>query len=265
MSQPLGGLTSALPQGSAPLSTPQEAEQSPGPGQMLHAPHVGYDRGTTHGSGAENGEPHVSIAPIGGRLVVFESHIEHEVLPTQRPRYAITAWFHCAPLGKKQECTGPPASDKEKPGPSLPFESGLKKATRDLARSNGIDASAAACGLVGTSVVIDVTAAGGGADTRAVLNTDCITTMTESDPSTALESKVQRSSKEPKAAITSTSHGRQDAPVTHGSTAAGAHTGQHGAAPYVSHANERIFVSIVAYRDPECAWTIHDLLTKVGW
>ncbi|KAK9916189.1 hypothetical protein WJX75_009844 [Coccomyxa subellipsoidea] len=39
------------------------------------------------------GEPAVVVAPIGGRLVVFESNTAHEVLPAQVPRYALTVWF----------------------------------------------------------------------------------------------------------------------------------------------------------------------------
>lgn len=34
------------------------------------------------------------VLPIGGRLVLFRSDVvEHEVLPTRRIRYALTAWF----------------------------------------------------------------------------------------------------------------------------------------------------------------------------
>ncbi len=35
----------------------------------------------------------VTVAPKGGRLVVFESYLEHEVLPTQNFRYSITGWL----------------------------------------------------------------------------------------------------------------------------------------------------------------------------
>ena len=31
-------------------------------------------------------EPALLVAPVGGRMLVFESQLEHEVLPTQRPR-----------------------------------------------------------------------------------------------------------------------------------------------------------------------------------
>ncbi len=40
------------------------------------------------------GETTLDIAPLGGRLVVFESRaIEHEVLVANHPRYSITGWL----------------------------------------------------------------------------------------------------------------------------------------------------------------------------
>jgi SM-20-related protein len=41
----------------------------------------------------------VDVAPILDRLLVFLSErVEHEVLPTQAPRRAITAWFRAHDL-----------------------------------------------------------------------------------------------------------------------------------------------------------------------
>ncbi|GAX76680.1 hypothetical protein CEUSTIGMA_g4126.t1 [Chlamydomonas eustigma] len=37
------------------------------------------------------------VPPIGGQLVLFESRIPHEVLPTFKPRYAVTTWFYKKP------------------------------------------------------------------------------------------------------------------------------------------------------------------------
>lgn len=40
-----------------------------------------------------NGEMVLDVAPLAGRLVVFLSGaIDHAVLPSQRPRVALTAW-----------------------------------------------------------------------------------------------------------------------------------------------------------------------------
>ena len=35
----------------------------------------------------------VEVAPLGGRLVVFDSYLWHEVLPPRKPRYACTLWL----------------------------------------------------------------------------------------------------------------------------------------------------------------------------
>lgn len=40
--------------------------------------------------GSENA---VVVEPIGGRLVIFESRLWHEVLPCKAERYSITGWF----------------------------------------------------------------------------------------------------------------------------------------------------------------------------
>jgi SM-20-related protein len=35
----------------------------------------------------------INIEPIAGRLVIFESHLEHEVLESKTDRYSITGWL----------------------------------------------------------------------------------------------------------------------------------------------------------------------------
>lgn len=40
----------------------------------------------------ENGTTQ-TIEPMGGRLVIFESYLEHEVLPTQTSRLSLTGWL----------------------------------------------------------------------------------------------------------------------------------------------------------------------------
>jgi SM-20-related protein len=39
------------------------------------------------------------VEPIGGRLVIFRSDLEHEVLPCHAPRYSITGWMRDKPIG----------------------------------------------------------------------------------------------------------------------------------------------------------------------
>ena len=42
-----------------------------------------------HGEGGS----FTDIAPLGGRLVLFDSFSEHEVLPARRARFALTFWI----------------------------------------------------------------------------------------------------------------------------------------------------------------------------
>ncbi|CAL1146137.1 unnamed protein product [Cladocopium goreaui] len=48
-----------------------------------------------HRGPVESHPPITEILPKGGRLVLFDSHsVEHEVVSTNRDRWALTAWFH---------------------------------------------------------------------------------------------------------------------------------------------------------------------------
>lgn len=59
-------------------------------------PNVGWNAGADGGSlrlYPDGGQAPVDVAPVGDRLVVFQSSLEHEVLVTHAPRCAFTAWF----------------------------------------------------------------------------------------------------------------------------------------------------------------------------
>ena len=51
-------------------------------------------QGPLLGAGYLSGEPAVVVAPLGGRLLMFDSHLDHEVLPAHHQRLSITAWFY---------------------------------------------------------------------------------------------------------------------------------------------------------------------------
>ncbi|KAK9819250.1 hypothetical protein WJX81_000875 [Elliptochloris bilobata] len=51
-----------------------------------------FGESALHGMGCEGGEATTLVPPVGGRLVIFDSRIEHEVLPARLCRYALTAW-----------------------------------------------------------------------------------------------------------------------------------------------------------------------------
>ncbi len=45
------------------------------------------------------GEGTIEVEPLAGRLLVFRSHLEHEVLPTQVDRFSFTGWLLDQELG----------------------------------------------------------------------------------------------------------------------------------------------------------------------
>ncbi|GFR46697.1 hypothetical protein Agub_g8316, partial [Astrephomene gubernaculifera] len=72
-----------------------------------HHPHPNHpNHPSLRGAGLAAGEPALLVAPVGGRLLLFESHLQHEVMPAYRHRYAVTAWFHC----RNPHAPTPPAS-----------------------------------------------------------------------------------------------------------------------------------------------------------
>ncbi|KAG2482984.1 hypothetical protein HYH03_018110 [Edaphochlamys debaryana] len=76
------------------LNTPEwDPERDGGCLALYNLPYTGR----LANAGLERCEPAAVVAPVGGRLVLFQSHLFHEVLPSHRHRYAITAWFHLRP------------------------------------------------------------------------------------------------------------------------------------------------------------------------
>jgi hypothetical protein len=51
-------------------------------------------------AGYLGGEPALVVSAVGGRLLVFDSRLQHEVLPAHRRRYSITAFFY---KGRQQQ------------------------------------------------------------------------------------------------------------------------------------------------------------------
>ncbi|KAF8072911.1 hypothetical protein HT031_000571 [Scenedesmus sp. PABB004] len=60
-----------------------------------HATH-GDSGGGGEPLGHLRGEPATLVAPLAGRVLVFEAGLQHEVLPAHRHRYSITAFFYAA-------------------------------------------------------------------------------------------------------------------------------------------------------------------------
>lgn len=143
------------------------------------------------------GEPALLVAPLAGRLLVFNSRLEHEVLPAYKHRYSISAFFYKGNPSAEIAATAPPEDSEAAvvvavQAHDLPADSGQEAASRN--------------------------------------------------PGEQLHSMPQ-----PKAAPTSS-------PVA----ATAAHQGSGNTACQLP----RIFVSIAAFRDEECQWTLRDLFLK---
>eukprot|EP00879_Flechtneria_rotunda_P018527 GHRR01019440.1.p1 GENE.GHRR01019440.1~~GHRR01019440.1.p1 ORF type:complete len:449 (+),score=168.94 GHRR01019440.1:347-1693(+) len=153
------------------------------------------------------GEPALVVSPIAGRLLVFDSRLNHEVLPAQKHRYAITAFFY----RQSHKLAEPPPA-------------------------------AAAVAAIVTSQVDNSTAA---------------------HPLQQLPALAQGTVQQQPANLAA-----QAMPVP--TLAAAADTTPTGGVTEQklyrcnpsSNCLPRIFVSIAAFRDPECQWTLRDLFVN---
>lgn len=129
--------------------------------------------------GYSAGEPALMVAPLAGRLLVFDSRLEHEVLPAYRHRFSVTAFFYRAKPGKAQY-PDPTSADENRAGV-------------------GDQSASVLCGQTSLPTALD----------------------TQQGPSLSTAVSGLSSSSLP-----------------------------------------RIFVSIAAFRDEECQWTLRDLFLK---
>jgi hypothetical protein len=148
------------------------------------------------------GEPALLVAPLAGRLLVFDARLPHEVLPAQRHRYSISAFFY-----KAQQHDTPTA------GPAV-----AQPAATDLADR----VQPAAVQLAGAEA-----------------------------PSSAASEQAQVEDCKDAAAP-------PPAAVQHGATSSSSSGGSEGTLL------PRIFVSIAAFRDEECQWTLRDLFLQAA-
>ncbi|GAQ88896.1 N-acetylglucosaminyltransferase family protein [Klebsormidium nitens] len=153
----------------------------------------------------------IDLPPMGGNVVLFESGMEHEVLPAHAKRFAVTAWFS---EGAKQDAS----------------ESG--------GGCSGQEAQAEGCSNTGRTEPTVPSKRG-----------DCLNGLgkgsREAGDNPALETTSQKTSTH----AVNTIHPSAPHPPLTGPS--------HSLSPA-----QRIFVSLVCYRDSECRWTVKDLFRK---
>jgi hypothetical protein len=151
------------------------------------------------------GEPALLVAPLAGRLLVFDARLPHEVLPAQRHRYSITAFFYKA----QQQDTPTAGSAVAQPATTA---EGMQPAAAQLA----------------------------GAEVPSKAATEHVQVVGCEDASA------------PPAAAAAVQHG-----VTPTITTSSSSGSKGGSQPH-------IFVSIAAFRDEECQWTLRDLFLQAA-
>ncbi|KAG2425670.1 hypothetical protein HXX76_013512 [Chlamydomonas incerta] len=181
------------------------------------------------GSGLAGGEPAVVVAPLGGRLLLFESHLWHEVLPAHRHRYAITAWFHRAP---------PP------PPPAAAAATTVPHPPQSEPQGARAEAAPAAPPSAAPAAPMPIPAPTAAADAHADAQEGASAGAGPGPSSLASAAEME-------------------AGASGGGGGGGGNDiggGLRGRGRRLPH----IFVSIAAYRDPECAWTLQSLFSAAA-
>ena len=171
------------------------------------------------------GEPALLVAPTGGRLLVFDSRLPHEVLPAHRTRLSITAWFY-----------------RSKDGSS---------STPVTAVEDSTNCTAVLGAVAGAAVH---TAAGHSEPTPP------------SSPAAAVRAPPGPPATRPHVAVAACTAAASAniAALPAGSAATGSAAAGSGAAARLGCLQPRVFVSIAAFRDEECQWTLRDLFIKAA-
>lgn len=193
------------------------------------------------------------VAPTGGRLVMFDSGMEHEVLPAYRKRCALIAWFHCgatAGVGKITslalgESTADSKESREQPqvmGLS-PRDDSVAGGARPDPQSVNEPPSSLAPGSQQSAPTPSVPPPSGPTVTRAL----------QGEAPMAEVNLAPQRVLGPGSALGA--EGRDPNP----SGAEGAPGGCDPTPSAVEEPPASIFVSIICYRDPDCRWTIHNL------
>ncbi|KAA6427899.1 MAG: c transferase [Trebouxia sp. A1-2] len=196
----------------------------------------------TGDQGQACGEQATLVAPAGDTLVIFDSHMEHEVFPSFADRYALTVWFS----RKKKTPDRPHSHDDQahksptaKPAQHAPGSSNQATGSADeteLAQHGSSKAGARPGSATESSH--HTSSAHDLFDQQAADRQNSHGTATPSDDTLLQQNKSPTAQP---------SQGNRQAP-----TPCKGRITKPGC----------IFASIAAYRDPECQWTICDLFKQ---
>lgn len=214
--------------------SPQEPHDSSSPTPQgvwsSHASPAAGSSGDGHigaGAGYLAGEPALLVSPMGGRLLVFDSALPHEVLPAHKTRLSITAWFYKQPAAVQR----PPTTSCFTPEQMNTLKRQLVLFKR-FQRKEQMTAEE-----VASSRPLPLPASSQQHSVAAVLA-----------PAAAVAAPQAAV---PDAACVAPAATQQAAAAARGPAASA------GSLP-------RIFVSVAAFRDADCQWTLRDLFVKAA-
>ncbi|KAL0023769.1 hypothetical protein WJX77_003977 [Trebouxia sp. C0004] len=262
------------------------------------------DQGQACGDqGKACGEQATLVAPAGDTLVIFDSHMEHEVFPSFANRYALTVWFsrqkktpdcphyhddqaHQSPSAKLAQRApganqGTGSADATEPEQHVSSNDGARFSQHDRSCSKSPSASHQAdqrprpgpAFTTATSVAkSSVSSPDTIADPVPSIRSPCMKLSHSVDSATEgshitssahAVSDLQAADRQSSHGLATTSDGlliqQDDAP-----TAQPCQGNKQAPAPSKGRITKPgcIFVSIAAYRDPECQWTVCDLFKQ---
>ncbi|CAI7912723.1 unnamed protein product [Closterium sp. NIES-53] len=180
----------------------------------------------------------VDIAPLADRLLLFLSHIPHEVLPSHTHRFSLTFWFCCSPHAQQATSEAPLSGVCSTDGP---HSHGHEERTL---QGGGMQEGGSG-GLGGFEMSQQHSH---GHEERTLQG-----------------GRVQRGGRE---GLGGVMEGRGLLPTDGGGASDCARGGggeqRAGEGRTGESSRERIFVSIASYRDSECVWTVRSLLENAA-
>lgn len=214
--------------------SPQEPHDSSSPTPQgtcsSHVPPAAGSSGdsdTGAGAGYLAGEPALLVSPMGGRLLVFDSTLPHEVLPAHNTRLSITAWFYKQPAAAQRRPTTSCFTTEQMN--TLKFQIVLFKRLRKKEQVT--------------------------ADEVASIRPPPLPAASQQHSAAAVLP--------PAAAVAADQAAVPDAAGVAAATAQQAAGAARGPAPSAGSL-PRIFVSVAAFRDADCQWTLRDLFVKAA-
>jgi len=189
----------------------------------------------------------VVVAPRLGRLLLFDSHVEHEVCVTHRPRWAITAWLSIDRSSESESAVSSSAVSSSAVSSSAVSNSAVSSGA---VSSGAVSSGAVPSGATASSA--DAATAGPTAPPSAPLPADEPVAVDARDAATVAPASQAAASA---SALTTTTLPDTARPLSRRIDCMPQH---------VACKLPRIFVSIASYRDPEAPHTLHNLFAQAA-